>query len=143
MSKFGIKKVERHQSVEYIMHDVTLDNGLSPVFSVKPASDANKSYISALLRQNAQARRNSQITLKVLDRNRQDDIDLYSKYIITGWTNVIDVDGNVIEYSSEEGLAFLTEIVKDNSWIFDNLRVFCSDMHNFINDLEDEELIKN
>ena len=143
MSKFGIKKTERHQSVDYIMHDVTLDNGLSPVFSVKPASDTNKPYISALLRQNAQARRNSQVTLKVLDRNRQDDIELYAKYIITGWQNVIDVDGVAVEYSSEEGKQFLTEIVKDNSWIFDNLRVFCSDMHNFINDLEDEELIKN
>ena len=147
MSKFGIKPVKKLTTIEYTIHAITLNNGESPIIEIKPANDTNKPYISALLRNNAQVRRAQRVTLKAMERNRQDDVELYAKHIIVNWKHVIDEKANPVKYTPSEGIDFLTEIVKDNGWIFDDLRMFCSDMSNFIeegaNDEDQDALLKN
>ena len=145
MSRFGIVATKKQDTVEYTMGAVTLSNGMSPVLSVSPATDMNKQYMSALLKQNAQNRRMSKVTMKTVIENREKDIELYAKYIIKDWKNVVDENNVPMSYSSAEGLDFLTQLCQNHqSWVFDDLRVFCSDMSNFVQDMiDDEETVKN
>ena len=146
MSKFGIVATKKQDAVEYIMTNVTLSNGMSPVLYVAPATiDANKKYASALLRQNAQTRRAPKVTLKTVNENREKDIDLYADYIIRDWKNVVDENNKVIKYSPKEGRDFLEQLCENNqTWVFDDLRTFCSDMSNFVEDMVDEDdTVKN
>ena len=145
MSKFGIVATKKEDLVEYQMGNVTLSNGLSPILMVRPATDFNKPYMSMLLRQNAQTRRSGKVTLKTVDANRESDISLYAQHVIKDWQNVVDENNLPITYSVAEGKEFLTQLMSNNqSWVFDDLRVFCSDMSNFVQDMIDEdEVIKN
>jgi len=144
MSKFGIVATEKKDTVEYHMTNVTLSNGLSPIFLVSPATDANKPYISALLRQGAQTRRQTKVTLKTVAQNRENDIELYANYVIKGWKNVVDENNVPVSYSPTECIDFINQLVENNqSWVFDDLRVFCSDMTNFVQDINEEDTIKN
>ena len=145
MSRFGIVATTKQDTVEYTMSPVTLSNGLSPVLNVSPATDVNKQYMSALIKQNAQNRRMAKITLKTVTDNREKDIELYAKHVIKDWKNVVDENNEAVPYSSDEGTDFLTQLCQNNqSWVFDDLRVFCSDMSNFVQDMiDDEDTIKN
>ena len=140
MSKFGIVATRKEDLVEYIMGNVTLSNGMSPILMVKPATDANKLYMSALLRQGAQSRRSPKVTIKSVEQNRESDITLYADHVIKDWKNVVDEKDKVIKYSPAEGREFITQMMDNNqSWVFDDLRVFCSDMSNFVQDMIDED----
>ena len=145
MSKFGIVATKKQDTVEYTMSNVTLSNGLSPVLIVAPATDANKKYMSALLRQNAQTRRAPKVTLKTVNENRDNDIELYADYVIRDWKHVVDEDNKVVKYTPKEGRDFLEQLCANNqSWVFDDLRMYCSDMSNFVTNMADEEdTIKN
>lgn len=145
MSKFGIVATKRSDTVEYTMSNVTLSNGLSPVLVVAPATDANKKYMSALLRQNAQIRRMPKVTLKTVNDNRDKDIELYAKHVIQDWKFVVDEKNKPVEYTPAEGQDFIEQLCANNqNWVFDDLRMFCSDMSNFVESVaEDDEAVKN
>ena len=140
MSKFGIVATKKEDLVEYAMGNVTLSNGMSPILMVKPATDANKLYMSALLRQGAQTRRSSKVTVKSVELNRENDVSLYADHVIKDWKNVVNDKNKVIPYSPAEGRDFINQMMNNNqSWVFDDLRVFCSDMSNFVQDILDED----
>lgn len=145
MSKFGIVATKKQDTVEYTMSNVTLSNGLSPILVVAPATDANKKYMSALLRQNAQTRRAPKVTLKTVNQNRDNDLELYADHVIRDWKNVVDEDNKPVKYSPKEGRDFLEQLCANNqNWVFDDLRMFCSDMSNFVLDMADEDdTVKN
>ena len=147
MAKFGSMPVKKKETIAYAIQPIVYEDGTTPTLQVMPANDSNKPYMSALLRNNAQVRRVPKVTLKTLARNRNDDIELYAKYIIKGWENVRDENDEQVKFSIDECVEFLEAIVKDNTWIFDDIRMFCSDMNNFIEDGADEndeeELLKN
>ena len=145
MSKFGIVTTEKKNLIEYEMGNVTLSNGLSPILMVKPATDANKPYMSALLRQNSQSRRSQKVTIKSVETNRHNDIGVYADHVIKDWRNVVDENDVPISYSPAEGREFIEQLMENNqSWVFDDLRVFCSDMSNFVFELiGDEDALKN
>ena len=145
MSKFGIVETKKRDTVEYTLANVTLSNGLSPVLIVASATDANKKYMSALLRQNAQTRRAPKVTLKTVNQNRDNDVELYANHVIKDWKHVVDENNKPVKYSPKEGRDFLTQLCTNNqNWVFDDLRMFCSDMSNFVSDITDEdEALKN
>ena len=61
--------------------------------------------------------------------NRQEDKRLFSQYVVKGWSGVKECTGEVVPYSKENVSEFLEALP---SWIFDELRVFCTTPGNFL-----------
>ena len=78
----------------------------------------------------------------MIKRTRADDRELYSKYIVTDWGGIVDVDNNPVEFSPDNCLDFLNAI-EDES--FDGLRDFAGDHQTFVEDAvtDTEETAKN
>ena len=123
------------KTVEFEFPEITI-NGVSPVLIVKTASASNKPFTTASLKTSSMkqvSKRRGQINPKVSADLRDDDRQLYSKYIITGWKNVTNASGDTVPFSPGAALAFLEQL-PDN--IFDQVREFCSDPSNFVESLD-------
>ena len=115
-----------------------------PWVEVKPATERNKPFFNALLKRQRRGRRQLRggtLTVDVIKRARDDDRDLYAKYIVTGW-DVFDVKGEPVDLSPDNCLDFL-HAISDES--FDLLRDFAGDPQTFIADAvtDTEETAKN
>ena len=116
-----------------------------PWVDVKPATERNKPFFNSLLRRQRRGRRiirAGSLTVDMIKRTRDEDRDLYSKHIITGWGNVVDVAGETVELSPDNCRDFLYAIGDE---IFDLLRDFAGDSQTFIEDAvsDTEETAKN
>lgn len=115
-----------------------------PTLIVKPATESNRPFFNAMLKK---SRKQSKTSLAgavndvVVKQNRNEDRQLYSQYIVVGWSNVQDSAGNTVEFSSAVCKEWF-EALPDN--LFDELRVFCGNFMNFIDAEEDiEDIAKN
>ena len=84
-----------------------------PWVEVKPATERNKPFFNSLLKRQRRGRRivrGGALTVDVIKRARDDDRDLYAKYIVTGWGNVVDVEGTAVDLSPDNCLDFLHAI---------------------------------
>jgi len=108
-----------------------------PTLTVKPASDANKLYFNAALKGSAKNRRalKGQITSALLDETRGEDIERYARFVVVGWKDVYDADGDAVPFDQQNVRDFLNAIP---AWVFDDLRAFCAEPTNFV-DLVDAE----
>ena len=116
-----------------------------PWIDVKPATERNKPFFNSLLKRQRRGRRilrGGALTVDVIKRARDDDRELYSKYIATGWGNVVDVAGTAVDLSPDNCLAFL-DAIPDES--FDMLRDFAGDPQTFVEEaiIDTEETSKN
>ena len=116
-----------------------------PWVDVKPATERNKPFFNSLLRRQRRGRRiirAGSLTVDMIKRTRDEDRDIYSKHIVTGWGNVVDVDGETVEFSPDNCRDFLYAISDE---IFDLLRDFAGDSQTFIEDAvsDTEETAKN
>ena len=78
------------------------------------------------------------MTLEGLDANRADDRELYPLFIITGWGNVFDTNQQPVAFSQSVCKEFIAQLP---AWIFDDIRVFCSQASNFVNVATDDSLV--
>ena len=109
-----------------------------PVLTLSPAAQANKPYLNALLKRNkhmARALKAGAVDATTLDQNRDEDRELYAKYIIKGWKNVLDTDGKGVPFSQSAADQFLKALP---DWLFDEIRTFAGDVNNFV-DLSSSE----
>lgn len=128
--------------VEYEIVEITL-GGKSPMLIVAPATMQNKRYMNAKLKgsvKNAKKLKNGQLTVKILDELREDDRNLYSHFVVKSWSNVVDDEGDVVDFSQSNCREFIDALP---AWIFDELRAFCSEISNFVDQPDDEYFIKN
>jgi hypothetical protein len=140
MSNFShLKKlnIDESRTAEYVLNELD-----PPVkLTVRPASEANKQYFNAVIRlSKKRSGKKTSISLKSIEEDRKDDLPLFAKYIIVDWSNCVDASGKEVEFSSEECEEFLTQLP---SYLFNQIRVFCSDITNFYpeeDDTTDEEL---
>jgi len=114
----------------------------SPSLLVSPATSVNKPFFNAVLRKSKEAARKlrgrkGQIPTdgQLLEVRRQ-DAKLFVEFILRGWEDVVDADGEAVEFDAEAGYDFLMAIPPD---MFDDLRAFCLDISNF-RGLEDEPM---
>ena len=127
-------KVDKSTRREYRFHNIDLGNGKIPSFIVVSASDVNKSYFSAFLKATSPKMRQAQsskITMNFVEEVRAINKDLYSKYVIVGWKNVIDDEGRESQFSPTQCREFLNYLPDQ---MFDELTSFCSTYTNFIDD---------
>jgi hypothetical protein len=119
-----------------------------PTLKVKPAHETNTAYMNAFLKKGKKVLRSLKGSMNVdtLKEHRERDYSLYSKFIIVDWPVApVDSNGEEVPFSAENCKAFLKAIRFD---MFNELREFCSDLDNFVEDddldSEDlEELAKN
>lgn len=126
------------KTARYSMDNISI-NGVSPVLIVSPATDANKPYFNSLLKKSAKAKRGALKASTVTD-NRNQDKALYAEYIIKGWEGLLDAEGVEAPFTVESAKSFLQSLP---NWLFDDMRIFCSDPSNFAEQLDVEVLAKN
>ena len=131
MAQFGHLKslaVNGDDTARYTFYEI---EG-SPALLVSPATSVNKPFFNAVLRKSKEAAR------KLRGRKGQipTDAQLFVEFIVRGWEDVIDADGEAVEFDAEAGYDFLMAIPSD---MFDDLRAFCLDISNF-RGLEDEAM---
>ena len=141
MSNFShLKKlnIEEDRTAEYVIHE------LEPAvkLTVRPASECNKKYFNAVIRlSKKRTGRKSSVSLRAIEEDRKDDLPLFSRYIVVDWVDCVDANGKDVPFSVEDCQEFLECLP---SYIFNQLRVFCSDITNFYpeedEDASDEEL---
>lgn len=97
--------------------------------SVRRAGEKNKKYFAAVLQKNKHlANRRVKVDVSLLKEKREDDYDLYPKYVVCGWRGVTDKNGKTVEFNEENCRLFLRAIGDDK---FNELRSFCDDYTNF------------
>ena len=133
MSKFEYMRdfEVKDKTARFTLHAISVGDK-SPTLIVKPASEANKPYFNALLKRAhtyaAQMQANK-LTDSMVAENRDEDRDLYAKYVLADWENVVDADGAEVKFSSEAAGDFVGALP---NWVFDDLRAFCARPVNFV-----------
>lgn len=135
--------VKVETTVRYDINDVQM-NGKTPFVMVKPATEANKPFARAqLLRSNKRVRASAGrgVSLETIEGTRDDDRELYPRYVIESWGNVFDTDGTEVPFSVKNCEEFLKALP---NWVFDGLRGYCTSPTNFAgSSVEDDEAVGN
>lgn len=111
----------------------------SPKLFGKPATEANKPFYNQLLKRtkrNSRAIQANQANAEMVKNNRDEDRDLYSKFVITGWSNVVNDKGENVTFNEENCKAFFDALP---DWLFDGVRDHYANPGNFLDDMPDAE----
>ena len=128
--------VDAKKTVRHTLYDLEED----PVLILSQANEANKPYFNAMLkrtRRNQQRYASGKWTVDLVKENRDNDRKLYSQFVVRGWEGVVNSEGQEVEATPENVLAFLTALP---DWIFDGVRGVAADNQSFIDldvDIED------
>jgi hypothetical protein len=136
-------QVTPETTAEYRFSNILLANGKNPVFIVRPATESNKPYFNAVLRRsgkNAKALSAGQLDSEMIDEGRRDDRELFPKYIVTGWRDVVDSSGELVPFSKEECASFLQQLPDEE---FSDLKQYCGNVRNFVKPIDVGDLAKN
>jgi len=117
-----------------------------PTLIVAPATEANKPYYNALLRKSRRKQRamgTGKWTVALVKENRNIDRTLYAKHVVKGWRDVVNDNGDNVDFSPEACSEFLNALPWE---LFDPLRLFVSEADSFQDEEEspdEEELAGN
>lgn len=135
--------VDDSATARYCFEDINHE----PILIVRHAGDSNPEFFNAVMKKSKGARRKAKTAkhlsgpevVRALEEARKVDVELFVKYIVVGWEDVHDTDGELVEFSPEVCKQFLDLIPLD---MFHEFRNFCLDINNFrdIEEMEDEEL---
>lgn len=109
-----------------------------PTFIVVSASDTNRDFTNAVLKRsgkNMRRVRNGAMTAGMLKEARDQDRELYPRYIIKGWLNVQDAKGKSVAFTPGVCHEYLKALP---DYLFDELRAYCDMPANF---LEEEDMV--
>ncbi len=124
-------EVSTERTARYPLHEITVE-GITPTLILKPATEANLPYFNALLkrsRRTGQALRANAINAGMISENRDEDRELYPKYVVVGWEDMIDSKGRRVKFSAGSCKDFLAALP---DWLFDNVRNFSGNPVNFV-----------
>lgn len=111
--------------------------------TLSPATEANMKYFNQLLKKSRSKMKqisSKKLDVNILGDNRNEDRELYAKYIIIGW-KVNDAKGKPVKFTTENVEQFLNALP---NWIFDNVRAFASSPESFIDlEIDPEETAGN
>ena len=117
-------------------------NGVTPILYVCTSTDANTPLFKHRLAdaQNKPARRKSKkVTKADIQKIREEDIDLYARFVVTDWENVIDDSGKKVPFDVDSCRDYLLSLP---SYIVDPMRDYCSDALNWTETLDVESVAK-
>jgi len=134
MSEFNLSNITPDGTAEFRLEVIP------GVLIVRPASEANQGYFNALLKRNkpqgGRRLRKAQLGVNAEDiaKNRSEDRELYPKYIVVGMRDVRDTAGQIADDTPENREKLVRAMP---NWLFDELRIFCSEPMNFLPEGED------
>lgn len=100
---------------------------------LRPATDVNAAYQNGLLRLSGSRLRKTAARGAVkqldVDQSREDDRQLYPKFVIVDWDGIEDADGKLVPFSREVAAEFFAVLP---AWIFDRIRLFAMVPENFL-----------
>lgn len=125
MADFSNIKTNKRDQAEYTFWNIVGE----PTVFVKHAGENNKPYFNEVLRRAEHLqKRKAKVSPELIKDNRDRDRALFPQYVVTGWKDVKDAQGNVVNFSKEDCAAFLEALDDDE---FDAFREFCKDGSNF------------
>lgn len=114
-----------------------------PEFLCHPAQEVNKPYFNAVLRESrkhARALQKGNMTVEMIEENRERDRRLFPVHVIKDWKRVKDDKGKDVPFSKEECEAFLKALP---DWLFDELREAAQATNNYVEVGDSGQLAKN
>ena len=138
-------QIKSDSTSEYTIYEI-MTGGQHPTLIVKPSTEANRPYYNELLkrmRRISRRVRGGGMDVETVERSRDEDRELFPLHVIEGWKDVYDANDKPVSYSVENCRDFL-KVVAD--WIFDDVRNYCSDPTNFVDEEPDgavEDTAKN
>jgi hypothetical protein len=123
----------RDKTAPYTIHQIAG----APVLTVRPATEANKPYFNAVLkrsRNNVRALKAGALSQAMIAENREQDRELFPRFVVIGWADVVDSQGAVVPFTAANCADFLRALP---DWIFDDLRNFAGDSVNFAGEMPD------
>lgn len=117
-----------------------------PRLRVKHAGECNHDFLNAALKENKKFKRQNrgrtdqEITEASIVSARKQDIVLFAKTVLVDWFDVVDSQGNKVDFSVDNAIQFLEAIPSD---MFTDLKEFCLDIENFReipDEMDSEEL---
>lgn len=104
---------------------------------VKPATEANPLYFNAMLkRTGARARRmvrTDRITQEDAEQNRAEDRELFPRYILAGWDDILDQDNQPVPFNADTAKEFCAKLP---AWLFDRIRNAAATPERFLADCD-------
>lgn len=104
---------------------------------VRPATEANPLYFNAMMkRAGSRARRmvrTERITLEDAEQNRQEDRELFPRYVLVGWSGVLDSKNQPVPFNEDTAKEFCKALP---SWLFDRIRNTAATPERFLDDGE-------
>lgn len=134
--------VSAEHTARYAMHEITVE-GRTPTLIVKPATDANKPYYNAKLKRAAKNQRvvlGGQITVGLLDESRDEDRELFAKYVVVGWEDLVDATGKDVPFTKRNCEDFVAAL---SNWVFDGVTQFAGTASNFTEEINVAAKAKN
>jgi hypothetical protein len=99
------------------------------IILVRPATEHTKEFQAAVLKLEAEHPdwRDGTNVIEALKLV----LPIFAEHIVVGWKNLNDMHGKPAEFSTENCLALLTEMVEQAPDIFNELTSFAADLSNF------------
>lgn len=119
--------VQAEARAEYCFDAIVGD----PVLTARPATEANRAYLNAVLgkgRKLMRKMRGKKMTPAIVAESREQDIELYARTVVVGWSRVRDAAGAEVPFGVEACEEFLRALPPE---MFDAFRAFCSEHDNF------------
>lgn len=114
-----------------------------PTLTVRPATEATATFANEQLKmtkKTAALARAGAFNTGTFKEARDNDRDLYARYVIVGWKGIYDKSGKEAKFSEDECRAFLRALP---DYLFDQIRAFCTEPSNFSDQVSVEAIVKN
>lgn len=141
MTDFGqlrALEVPADKTVEYVLYNV---KG-TPTLILASATESNIPLFNAVLKHSGQtanrAQANAKPSLDRIKEGRAQDRELYARYVVKGWRDVVDVNGVEVEFTADDCHDFLKALPYN---MFDGVREFARELSNFVDDMPDTEAV--
>ncbi len=141
MAEFGQLKaleVSADKTVEFTLYQV---QG-TPTLVLAPATETNVPLFNAVLKHAGQAANRTKASAKqnlgTIKQGRAQDRELYARFVVKGWRDVVDENDDEAPFTRENCLKFLTALPYN---MFDDVREFARDLSNFVDELPDTEAV--
>lgn len=123
--------VKADNTAKYPLDQIEV-NGVSPVLTVAPATEANKPYFNSLIKRAQRYSKqvtSNKINAGLIEENREEDRRLFPMHVLKGWEDMLDANGKPIQFNPQNAREFIDALP---DWLFDDIRNFCTEVQNFV-----------